>query len=164
MRTNDCLSSEWIKKIRWDEMHSYRKYKTWSEVSFWMPNISSIEHLLLWSESSFTWPYNINNAHDIFLNVDDLKATRVITVKREHCLFPVINIFHIFCNWWIHFSCTWSFWCTIHHMLLWQVVILRWSLPYLCFAFICLFQVDKSSCCLTNSCSCWTFIFQLRFC
>ena len=34
---------------------------------------------------------------------------------------------------------------------------------FVCFVFICLFQVDKSSCCLTNNCSCWAFIFQLWF-
>jgi len=59
-------------------MHSYRKYKTWSEVSFRTPNISSL--------LSFTWPYNINNAHDIFLSVDDLKATwHVNAVNSAAC-------------------------------------------------------------------------------
>ena len=136
MRPNDCLSSEWIKRISLDDMHSYRKYKTWSEVSFRTPNISSL--------LSFTWPYNINNAHDIFLCVDDLKATRVIAVTTYKWTLFVSSHKHLFTfvvtDEYIY-SCTWSFCWKIHHILLWQVLILRWCLPYLYFAFICYFRL-----------------------
>ena len=103
-----------------------------------------IFQVLSWSESSFIWPYNINNAHDIFLCVDDLKATRVIAVTTYKWILFVSSHKHLFTfvvtDEYIHW-CTWSFCCTIHHMLLWQVVILKWCLPYLYFAFICYFRL-----------------------
>ena len=153
MRTNDCLSSDWIKKISLDEMHSCKKYKTWSDVSFWMPNISSlilvriIFHMAI-QYKQCTWHILVRRW------LKSYKGHRSYNLQVNIVCFQPLTPFHVCCNWWIH---------SLMHL-----VFLLHNSPYVIvtssytqvmstifvFCLYLLFQVDKSSCCLTNSCSC----------
>lgn len=153
---------------------SLRKYKTWSEVLFWFLNAKYLKYI-----TTFAWAWNyLSHCHTIWSMHRHIVECWWLKSYRDHscyelaCWFLSVNClfsrhkhpFMFLCNWWIQ--------------LLMHLVFLLYNSPYVivtstnsqviytlfaCFVFICLFQVDKSSCCLTNSCSCWAFIFQLWF-
>jgi hypothetical protein len=155
--------------------YTRRKFKIWSEVLFWFLNPKYLKLI-----TTFAWAWNhLSHGHIVWTMHSHIFYCWWLKSYRDHCcyelaascwflsvncLFPAINSLSCFCNWWIQ--------------LLMHLVFLLYNSSYVvtssntqviftlfvCFVFIYLFQVDKSSCRLTNSCNCWAFIFQLWFC